>query len=541
MSNKLYEQYFLGLLKLDPSINSILEIKKYRHLKKYYPNLISEESIAKQKKFYQKFDKLLKKVEKEGTNDENEKYYNFVLRYEINMSLEGFKYPLELMPITQMYNSVLDYMEDCSGNGLYKFENDLDYKYFIFKTNEFAKWCDQAIINMRKGIKRGYILPIVITHIVIEQIAGGLKMKSYTNNNVPKSLKSEWDICIQKYLVGSSKKMLDFLKIEYLPNCRKTLGYYDLPNGKKLYDYIIRLETTDDDLNAEKIHKIGLKEVARVYGEMLKIKNKMRFKGSLDKFNEYIANQKKYNYKNKKNLMDDYKKIQNNIWKNLIPKYFDKQTIPSYNYKIKPVPKFKQDYSASAYYITGDLYGKRKGTFYLNLRDPEHMLNIDAIALSLHEGNPGHHFQQTIMMDSKKIPLFVKIGGYTSYVEGWALYVENLGNYKNLMDYYGKLNSEMMRSVRLVLDTGIHHYGWDFLKCREYYMKYTSFPITEIDAELYRYTAMPGQAVSYKVGELKFLNLKKNFKGDIKLFHRLVLENGNAPLEAIEQKLKNYK
>ena len=194
---------------------------------------------------------------------------------------------------------------------------------------------------------------------------------------------------------------------------------------------------------------------------------------------------------------------------------------------------------AGAYYINGDLVGNRDGIFYLNTRDVKHMLKSNCSALSKHEGIPGHHFHITYMNENKKIPLFIKTSNYTAFIEGWALYAENLGDYDDI-GYFGKLNSEMLRAIRLVVDTGIHYYNWDYKKCYNLFKKYSIFPDSEIEAEIYRYVAIPGQALSYKIGELTILSLRKKYMkkhNNIKQFHKLVLENGQLPLEILINKI----
>ena len=188
----------------------------------------------------------------------------------------------------------------------------------------------------------------------------------------------------------------------------------------------------------------------------------------------------------------------------------------------------------------GDVLGKRKGIFYLNTRDTKNMLRSDALTLSKHEGVPGHHFQISYTNENKKIPMFIKASNYTGYVEGWALYAEGVGEYTNDLEYFGKLNSEMLRAVRLVVDTGIHYYNWDYKKCYNVFKKYTTFPDSEIESEIYRYVADPGQALAYKIGELTILDMKNKYlktHSDIKKLHDIVLENGPLPLDLLKTKI----
>jgi len=532
---KLYLNFFEDNLRLAPSANDYLNYSKMNYLNKYYENFLSPIYQQKTKKLYQKYDKLLR--QKNKGKDENEiSIFDKVLKYEINITLEGLKLPLKYMPIDQMNNIITQYMETASGGGLIVFEKMADYKNFMFKTKQFSILCKQIIINMRIGIKKKYILPRVIVEFTIDMIEKAIKDKSWENKTVPESMRKKWDDVMDKYLVKPTTDVLFFLKHTYLPKSTEKIGYSSLPNGRKLYEYLVKYYTTLDDMSIAEIHKIGKSEVKRVNKAMDETRKKYGFKGNLKEFNDYLKTDPKVHFTTEKELMDTYYNMKEHIWTKIVPKLFNIK--PTYNYSIKKVPAFMEESAPAAYYWAGDLENKRKGTFYINLRDIKSMARMDVEVLSLHEGNPGHHFQQTIQMESKKIPLFVKSANYDSYVEGWGLYSENLGEYKDALSYYGKLNFEMMRSVRLVVDTGIHYYGWTFQKCKDYFLKYTSLPVSEIDAEIYRYIADPGQALGYKIGELTILKLRKKYLADpkhnIKDFHQIVLENGNIPLKILK-------
>jgi uncharacterized protein (DUF885 family) len=255
---------------------------------------------------------------------------------------------------------------------------------------------------------------------------------------------------------------------------------------------------------------------------------------------KYLIKSQSNKYKNKKEVFKDYENTRKYLWENIISENFNISIKEPY--EIKPVPVELEKSMAGAYYMQGDLSGSRNGIFYLNIRDTKNMLRSNCLTLSKHEGIPGHHFHITYMNENKKLPLFIKMSNYTAFIEGWALYAENLGDFDYDITYFGKLNSEMLRAIRLVIDTGIHYYNWDYEKCYKLFKKYTIYPDSEIEAEIYRYVAIPGQALSYKIGELTFLELRKKFMkkhNDIKKFHTLVLENGQLPLNILIDKL-NY-
>ena len=525
---KLYDEYFNELINLIPSMNDYLQIKKYKALRIHYENNISKEFFIKLKDFLLKYKKIISKKEKKTIYDD-------VLKYEIDKSLEGFKYPFELMPMTQMNNNISDYMQMLNGSSIYVFKTTDDYKDFMEKNKEYSVRCSQIIVNFYEGMEKGIVLPKIIASKLINDIENVIKNKLYINHKVPNTIKEEWDNNVNIFVVEPSINILKFLKNIYIKKCRDTLGYSSLKNGKDMYKYLVKTNTTVSSLSIKQIHNLGWSEVKRINKELNKIAIDNGYKNIL-KLMEYVETSKDNKYKNKTEILKNYTDIRKNLWDNIIPAYFDiKINKP---YKIVEVPSEIAGSMAGAYYMGGNVSGDRDGVFYLNTRDVKNMLKSDAVTLSKHEGIPGHHFQITYMNTHKNIPLFIKASNYTGYIEGWALYSEGIGEYKDYIEYAGKLYSEMFRSVRLIVDTGIHYYNWPYKKCFDIFKKYTSLPDSEIEAEIYRYVADPGQALAYKVGELTILNLKKKYNGDIKKFHSLILENGVLPLDILINKFK---
>lgn len=553
--NKIYNDYLDDLIKIYPEWNTYLQIPKYKHLQKYYTN-ISKTDLEKQKKFYEKYKKRLEKRMNESQYKKypkNIKLYDKILKYEIDNSLDSFKYNFHLLPIDQMDNIIINYMIDTSGSGdgLYKFNTIQDYKDYIHRTKEFSKFCNQCILNMKEGISKDIVLPERITKKLINDLEYALINKTYNNRNVQKAIKQKWNYTMDIYLIKPVTQLIYFLKNVYLPKTRKTIGLYDLPDGNKMYEYLIRINTTLDsnsslssdyiNISPESIHKLGQHEVKRIEKEMNHIKNKYGYKNTpLSHFNKEINKMPEQCFKTPEDVKKAYENMRQYIWKNVMPKYFDISI--SHDYEIKSVPKSMEMSSSQAYYQGGDLNGKRKGIFYINQRDVKNMLKMEVESLSLHEGNCGHHYQTTIANDSD-IPTFIKICAFNGFSEGWGLYSENLGIYESDLSYYGKLNNEMFRAVRLVIDTGIHHYKWSYDKCKKYFKKYTQLSDKNIENEIDRYIVIPGQALSYKIGEKTLLSLRNNMciknKMNIKDFHRKVLENGNIPLKVLIEHINN--
>ena len=529
----LYSKYFDEYIKLFPSLNDYLQIPKYKKLQIYYENSISDNYVEKIRKFALKYKYILNK--KKTLN-----IYDKVLKYEIDTTLEGIDYPLHLMPLTQMENGISDYIQSVNGSGVYVFKTIKDYTDFMLKNKDFSIWCYQVIVNLQSGILERIVIPSIIANMLIKDIDSLIKSKSYTNKNVPKEIKSEWDNNVKNYVITPIISVLEFLKNVYLPKCRQTLGYSSLKNGKKIYEYLVKMQTTNSSMTIKQIHSLGLSEIKRIKNEIKQIMKNMNYKKSIITFMNYVKTLEENKYKNKKELLDDYTRIRKYLWDNIIPEYFDVKIKKTYT--IKEVPAEIAGSMAGAYYIGGSSTGSRDGIFYLNTRDVKGMLKSDSLVLSKHEGIPGHHFQITYMNENKKIPTFIKAGNYTGYIEGWALYAEQIGEYKNNLESYGKLNSEMLRAVRLVVDTGLHYYNWSYSKAYKVFKDNTTFPDSEIKSEIYRYVAMPGQALSYKIGELTILNLKNKYMikhDNIKKFHKLVLENGPLPLDILIDKITN--
>lgn len=529
-SSRLYDQFFDEFIHLFPSLNDYLGIDKYKKLRVHLENSISEQFIGSLKRFFLKYNTIVK-------NKKKHNIYDKTLLYNIKMGLESLEYPFHLLPIDQMNDGVSMYFQETAGIGVYMFKTTDDYIDFMKKNKDYYVWCCQVIVNLKTGIEEGITLPKIITTKLINNISNSLQQKLYYNKKVPASLRKEWDNNVNLFVIEPSKNILNFLKNEYIKKCRTSLGYCGMKNGKKMYEFIVRDQTTQSKLNVKKIHELGWSEIRRIEKEIKEIAKKYGSKNhnNIRDFFIEVASLPENHFKNKKELISFYKQIRTKLWNKVIPENFDLKIKKPY--EMKEVPEAIAESMAGAYYVGGDVNNKRDGIFYLNTRDVKNMNKSDALALSKHEGLPGHHFQITLLNSDKKIPLFIKASMLTAYIEGWALYSENLGEYTDL-EYVGKLNSEIFRAVRLVIDTGIHYYGWTYEKCRDICLKYTSFPISEIDAEIYRYSAMPGQALAYKMGELTILKLRKKYKGSIKHFHRKILENGPLPLDILESKFK---
>jgi uncharacterized protein (DUF885 family) len=391
---------------------------------------------------------------------------------------------------------------------------------------------------MKEGMSRGVVLSKFICKRMIERLDKFYNDKSYVITEVPEEYADIFNQYGRKL-----KELIDFIKTKYVKKCIRGHGLRYLPNGRNMYKFFVKQKTTTDKTPSE-IHQIGLEEVARLNGELELLKTKMRLsKLTLLEFYNKMRNDANNYYTTSADVVKGYENTKNDIEEKIMPKFFKTQVEP---YEIKTVPKEQEDGSPAAYYYPGS--ETRAGVFYVNTRGVSEIPNgnpkFNMVALTLHEGNPGHHYQFQYALD-KKIPEYrvYAIDG-TAYSEGWGLYAESLGDTlydqttaEGKYNYYGRLNYEMFRALRLVVDTGIHYYGWSHNKALKYMLKYSSLEKSELDAEVERYICWPGQALAYKIGQMFISDLQAGYMkkpgADIKDFHDKVLENGVLPLELL--------
>ena len=530
MENKLYNDYFDDLINLFPSINDNLNLPKYKHLNHIQENSFDEIHVLKQKEVYKKYiDTLSKK--------KNKSIYDKVIIYDCETTLKELNSNLKYLPINHQGNVITDLMEIGSDNTILILSSKRDYNNVLHKLSSLKAICNSVTELMTLGIQKNIVLPKILTQKLIEQFKSFKKNKSYKNTNIKAKLDYDFNKELEKLILPCLKKMINFLEIIYLKKSRNSIGLCDLPNGKNLYKLVASNLLTLNNISIDSIHNYGLKEVSRLEKEMNNIKSKFNFKGTLKEFSSILKKQNAFS--SRKDIINYYKKLLKRINNNVIPKYFNNK-VKNMDCEILPVPKFNEEFSSEAYYISGDIQNKRSGKFYINLRNYKENNKMEAEALVLHETNPGHHYQTTFVNESKDIPLFLKMNYSEAYSEGWALYVENLGEYNSIESLFGKYINEMLRAVRLVVDTGIHYYGWSYKKAYNYCSKYLFDFDFQIHNQVLRYISDPGQALCYKIGEKTILDLlnkeesKNNFS--IKQFNEKLLENGGIPLFLLKEK-----
>jgi len=341
-------------------------------------------------------------------------------------------------------------------------------------------------------------------------------------------------------------RMRDFLENEYLPKARDGVGLMYMKGGDALYRYDVQ-STTTLPMTPDQIHELGLSEVARITKDFEKVRQEVGFKGDLHAFFDYMRTSPRFAPKSREQLQNDFYRIKTAV-EAKVPQYFS--VVPKTPLVIRSYPPYREKFEAGGSYNSGTPDGTRPGTFYFNAYDLPSRFTWEETTLFLHEGEPGHHFQISLAQENTSLPNFMRFGGNTAYVEGWALYSETLGYpmgfYKDPYQRFGTLNDEMLRAMRLVVDTGIHSKGWTRDQAIRYMLDHSGESKTDATAEVERYIAIPSQAVAYKVGSLTIQRLRDKAKSalgpkfDIREFHAEVLGRGALPLSILEQKIDRW-
>ena len=494
-----------------------------------FPDLLSATYEDKLRNYYSIYKSRVSQYKDEDLS-ETEQMSKDILLWECNINLEALDFDkAKYMPIDQMWSVNLFMGQLASGEGAQPFKTVQDYENWLNRVDGYLTWLQHARENMREGMTRGYVLPASLIRKVIPQM-GAMTGGEIENHlffspvlNFPESFTSEEkNLLIDKYrtmvaekVIPAYEQMHDFLQEEYLPYGRKSSGIDDIPNGEEFYKHQIKLYTTTD-MTAEEIHQLGLSEVARISKEMEQVKQQVGYKGDLKSFFNYVRQNKELMpFDTAEEVIAHFNKIRSRIKPNL-DKLFD--VTPKTPFEVRRTEAFREA-SASAEYNPGSLDGTRPGIFYVPVPDATTYNIYSDESLFLHEAIPGHHYQISLTQENQKLPDFRKTLWYSGYGEGWALYAESLGKELGLYDdpyqYFGMLSAEMHRAIRLVVDTGLHSKGWSREKAIQYSLDHEAEPEASVISEIERYMANPGQALSYKIGQLKIMELRDKAKAEL--------------------------
>jgi uncharacterized protein (DUF885 family) len=480
-----------------------------------------------------------------------------LLRVYISNDLDSRKFAGHLMPIDQLHGQHRMIISVISGTSI---TSDHDLKNFQSRLNKIPLFIDQTIALMDRGLQLKVTAPQTTVTGVPEQLRNILgteaeksvffkPLENYlpiANEQDRKVIIAATSKIITEKVNPAFKKLLDYMEKTYIPNARKSIALTDLPDGDAWYNHRIQVMTTTQ-LTHQEIHALGLREVKRISAQMDSAMRATGFKGSSGEFMKFLRTDPQFFYNDATQLIDGYRSIAKRIDLEL-PKYFRK--LPRLTYGIQPIPEYDAKFQTTAYYQGGSTRAGRAGIFFANTYDLKSRPKWEMEALTLHEAVPGHHLEQSLTDELENVPEFRKMFGSTAYVEGWGLYAESLGKemglYKDAYSSFGHFTYEMWRAVRLVVDTGIHGMGWTRQQAINYFMANTPKTEHDIAVEVDRYIAMPGQALAYKVGELKIKELRQKAeselgeKFDIRDFHDAILSDGPLPLSMLEQKITDW-
>jgi len=510
-------------------------------------------------RFYKKYLDQVSQLDSSKLNRNDLISYR-LFKYEMRMDIEGLKYPTHYMPINQFWSPTLDMPQLGSGTGNQPFKTVKDYDNWLKRLAAFPVWVDTAIYDMRKGIAAGWVLPDTLVQRTLPQLKDIITKEDTANifygpiKSMPDSfsiadkqrLTAEYKKAIETIVNPCYSRLYEFFKNEYQPKARATSGMADLPGGKDYYNYCIRYWTTTD-LSPDTIYKIGLSEVARIESEMNKVKDQVGYKGDLQSFFKHLQTDPMlFPFTTPQQVIDSFwgiKKAEDPQLKKLF------NNTPKTQFTIRQTEAFRAA-SASAEYNQGSEDGTRPGIFYVPIIDPKKFNAVGMTTLFLHEAIPGHHCQISLQQENKGLPSFRRFIWYGAYGEGWAHYCETLGKelnvYNDPYQYFGFLSDGIHRAIRLVVDIGLHSKGMSYEDAIKYMMAHELISKADATSEIERYMAIPGQALSYKIGQMAISAERKKYtdqlgaKFNIASFHDEVLRDGCVPLNILHEKMAEW-
>ena len=549
--SRLYEDYWEFILKENPTFATYLGDHRYDN----WLEDVSAQAYERRIQQFSKFLATLKGFKKPASGEDRLNYDLF--RRELSLQIEGAKYQPYLLPVTQQTGPHIDLPQLVT---YHPFKTLQDYANYVSRLTQFRRVFDQTITNLKTGMEKKIVQPRSVVEKIIPQLAAQIistpdrselhkpadKLPSEISGEGAQRIVGDVDEAIMNYVVPAYIKLLNFVKEEYLPKSRTHPGIWSLPNGRAKYAYDIRLHTTTK-LTPTQIHRLGKRELLRISKEIGIILKKAQFRGTLQQYNDLLRKDQSNFYATGKDLLDGFKEILRQMDMRL-SEFFGR--LPEAKYDFREIEEWRADAAPAAYYYAPPEDRSRPGYFYVNTYKPESRPKYMMEALAFHEAVPGHHLQIAIQQELTNLPKFRRHGGYTAFVEGWALYAEllskQMGFYKDLLADYGRLTAEAWRASRLVVDTGIHSLKWTRDQAIKFMKNNTAISEQDIVSEVDRYIAWPGQALAYKIGELKIrelrakaeTRLKRRF--DIRKFHDELLNDGAIPLDTLQEKMGRW-
>ena len=552
----LYAEYWEESLKLNPINATFIGDKRYND---QLPNFFSADYRKQTGEFNRRWLQRLQGLDVSKVEGQARLSHEILVE-SLQEQIAGEAFPDWQQPINQFF-SVPNYIVMLgSGSSAQPFKTVKDYDDWLARAGKVPALFEQAIANMREGVQAGVVQPKLLMQKVLPQLDGVVSDDPQKTpfwgpiSNLPadfsdadkKRLTEAYAAMINQQLVPAFRGLRTYLADEYIPVARETHGIGALPNGAEWYAHLAK-STTTTSLTPAEIHQIGLDEVARLRTELEQLKTEVGFEGDLKAFFKYMSTDPKFTFKSEDAILKDYRDLEAKV--NLkVPELFS--LMPKAAFEIRPVEAFRAASEAAGSYMSPSEDGTRPGIFYLNTYDLPARKSWARDSLYLHEAIPGHHFQLALQQELEGVPAFRRFGGQTAYIEGWGLYAESLGKelgvYADPYQRFGQLSAEIWRAIRLVVDTGLHSKGWTREQVLEYMHDNSGLSETDAIAEAERYMAIPGQALAYKIGQLKITELRNKAqqelgdKFDIREFHAQVLGDGSLPLAVLETKIDRW-
>jgi uncharacterized protein (DUF885 family) len=553
----LFESYFEDNLRASPILATFIGDNRYND---QLPNFLGPQYRAEAQALNQKYLAAIRAIDPQGLPQSQRISYDMFL-YEREREQRAEQYPFHLLPLNQTGSLVTLMQSLGSGTNAQPFATVQDYENWLRRLDGMVVWMDQAIVNMREGMAQGVVQPRPVMEKVLVQLqamdVADARSSVYFGpvQDFPESfspedrarLTAEFTRTLEQSVLPAYRRLRDFVRDEYLPRTRSTVAWTALPNGPAWYSYFVQEHTTTQ-MTADEIHQLGLSEVKRILGEMDQVRQQVGFKGDLPAFFNHLKTDPKFYYTSGADLLRDYGALKTRI-DAALPRLFS--VFPKADYEVREVEAFRAASAAGGSYQGPSADGSRPGIFYVNTYDLKAQPKYGIETLSLHEAAPGHHFQVAIQQELTGIPKFRRFGGdYTAYVEGWALYAESLGKelgmFTDPYQWFGRLNDEQLRAMRLVVDTGLHSKGWTREQAIRYMLDNSTLAESDVVSEVERYIAAPGQALGYKIGDLRIQQLRREAEAelgpnfDVRDFHREVLSDGAVPMDLLEAKVERW-
>ncbi|MBB6573381.1 DUF885 family protein [Xanthomonas arboricola] len=554
--NLLYDQYWDASLKLNPLQATFQGETRYND---QLPNFLSPAFRQQSHDFTVLWLGKAEALGPDGLSGQDLLSYQIFVR-DARSALAAEQFPSWMLPINQFYNIASIAVVLGSGTGAQPFKTVKDYDNWSRRAVGIPDLFDQAITNMRAGMQAGVVQPKVLMQKVLPQLDAIIARNAEDSlfwgpvRNLPadmpeadkQRITAEYKRLIEVRIMPAYRALRGFIATEYLPACRDTDGLTALPNGAAWYAYDVRQSTTSE-LTPEQIHQVGLDEVARLQAEIATLAKQVRFRGNLPKFYKFMQTDRRFAFRSETELLGYYRGLQGRV-QAAVPRLFNVQGMPALEVRVVEPQRAQSAASGSYMRPSGD--GSTPGVFYVNTSDLDTRRTWETESLYLHEAIPGHHFQLGLQQQLTDLPKFRRLGGETAYIEGWGLYAESLGRelglYQDPYNYYGYLQNALWRAIRLVTDTGLHSKGWTRTQAIDYMLNNSAMTRTDAEAEVDRYMAIPGQALAYKVGEMKIAQLREQAQRelgprfDVRAFHTEVLKDGSVPLDILQDKIQRW-